>query len=545
MRARQVLDLVAYRLLRRSRAAGSPAAVKLSGNLLAIAPVAIQSDQDLEAGAGFLNRYVPFDHGKVDWRAADQAKLWRYNLHYFDYLLWPRVTGARKRALIESWIKENPLGAEDAWEPYTVSLRLVNWIKFLLLEMADAEIPVHWVDSLALQAAWLERNLETHILANHYLKNAKALVFAGAFFEGERADAWRNQGVAIFSAQLDEQFMASGAHYELSPMYHCICVEDILDVLNLVQQKVSSFGEDFVRQLQDTARRGLDFLAALLLPDGRIPLFNDSAFGIAPEPDALFAYAERLFDYTVSEGLPMALPDAGYFVLGDELNRMVIDCGPVSPPYQPGHTHCDMLSYELALDGRRIVVDAGVHDYENSDARRYCRSTAAHNTVSVDEAEQSELWGVFRVARRARPVAASLRRLRDGGTIFEGELAGFPAVDGEIRHHRLVEYQSPNVWSVTDQVRGSGEHSVDSFIHLHPDFRLHCDDGIYVVEDDAGACYARIEPFGAAAVELIEGWHYPEFGMAQGNSVLRLHWHGSLPATFGYRILGIDPAPVN
>jgi hypothetical protein len=66
---------------------------------------------------------------------------------------------------------------------------------------------------------------------------------------------------------------------------------------------------------------------------------------------------------------------------------MIIDCDAVSPSYQPGHTHCDMLSYELALDGRPVFVDTGVYDYEPSAERAWSRSTRAHNTVGVDGAE--------------------------------------------------------------------------------------------------------------------------------------------------------------
>ena len=142
----------------------------------------------------FLGVEQRFVDGLPDWRAVDQTKLWRYNLHYFDYLLWPAVADARKAALIESWIAQNPLGSPDAWDPYSVSLRIVNWVKFLAACGATPEVPAAWLESLGLQAAWLERNLEREILANHYFKNAKALVFAGSFFQGAEAPALNELG---------------------------------------------------------------------------------------------------------------------------------------------------------------------------------------------------------------------------------------------------------------------------------------------------------------------------------------------------------------
>ena len=68
----------------------------------------------------------------------------------------------------------NPAGTGDGWEPYTVSLRIVNWIKLFLREDFSGRVQPAWLDSLHQQAAWLERNIEYHILANHYLKNGIA-----------------------------------------------------------------------------------------------------------------------------------------------------------------------------------------------------------------------------------------------------------------------------------------------------------------------------------------------------------------------------------
>ena len=536
MRAGQILSLVAKRVVRIRGGTAPVPAVRPRGMALAAAPIAPGGDQDLVDGVAFLNHHVDFRGGCVDWRCAELPKLWRYNLHYFDYLLWPKVVAGRKQALLDDWIEENPFGSGDAWEPYTVSLRLVNWIKYLIGSDARSGPPPRWLHSLARQAAWLQRNLETHILANHYLKNAKALLFAGTYFDGQAAERWRQRGAAIFAEQLREQFMDCGAHYELSPMYHCICVEDVLDVLNLVRGNPQSFANGFASQLEDVARRGLDFLAGLLLPDGRMPLLNDAAFAIAPEPAALFSYAGRLFGYALPQQFQVAFPDAGYFILGRGTDRMVVDCGPVSPPYQPGHTHCDLLSFELAVDGLRIVVDAGVHDYDDGVERRYCRSTAAHNTVSVDGAEQSELWGVFRVARRAHPIAASLEMGEEGKAVFRGEMVGFPSVEGRIRHRREIVYDPERGWEITDRISGRGAHRLNSYIHLHPELRLRRADEVYAVEDPTGRVVAQIVPFGAEGVEVIEGWYYPEFGVAQQNQGLRLNLHDVLPVSFGYRI---------
>lgn len=539
MRPAQLYWMARFRLLPRSSRLPHPRVQ--SGNCRSLTPFLLPPiEQTLEDGITFLNDRQTFMAGLPDWRAPDKSKLWRYNLHYFEYLLWTWVSDQRKAALIEHWIEQNPPGSPDAWEPYPVSLRLVNWIKFLVGRDAECSPPEAWTQSLALQAGWLERNLERHLLANHYLKNAKALVFAGLFFQGRSAERWLALGIDIFSAQLREQFLADGGHYELSPMYHCLCLEDVLDVDNLARGFPDRFTDDVLGLLQDTARRALDFLDAILMPQDRIPLFNDSAFEIAPAPPALFDYAERLLGYSRLTTKRPALPDSGYFRLGDGNDRMIIDCGPVSPSYQPGHTHCDMLSYELALHGRAVVVDAGVHDYENSPERAWCRSTRAHNTLSLDGQDQSELWGVFRVARRAHPLSAELSTLGQGGMRFVGLIKGFPRLGGRIEHRREVNHDGVGLWTIRDEVAGSGRHLAESWIHLHPDLVVESEGGTLRIRNDHGVTIAWIEPGAGLRVSLESGLYCPGFGIKQTNAVVRLSVEGRLPLTLDYRIRKAD-----
>jgi hypothetical protein len=123
------------------------------------------------------------------WDDAETPKLWRYNLHYFDDL---NAVDAEHRAqwhhaLMVRWITENPPGKGTGWEPYPTSLRVVNWIKWA---MAGRPLAPEAVHSLAVQARFLRRRLEHHLLGNHLFANAKALLFAGRFFEGAEAQSW-------------------------------------------------------------------------------------------------------------------------------------------------------------------------------------------------------------------------------------------------------------------------------------------------------------------------------------------------------------------
>src|SRR6185437_3824065 len=162
---------------------------------------------------------------------ADMPLLWRYNLHYFDYVLDSGRTASWVASTIDDWIARNGIGSLPAWSPYVVSVRAVNWIK-LFAQRPDL-VSAGRIASLYLHGLWLERNLEHHVLANHYLKNGQALFFLGGFFEGPDAERWRRLGLNIMAAETRKQFLEDGGHVERSPMYHSIVLEDVLDAVNL------------------------------------------------------------------------------------------------------------------------------------------------------------------------------------------------------------------------------------------------------------------------------------------------------------------------
>jgi uncharacterized heparinase superfamily protein len=537
---------VAYFVLRRLLAVPSMrvdrnASVQLRGGVAMQAPLVTRMRPEGEHEFRFLNVSKAFRHGEVDWASSEMPKLWRYNLHYFDYILDAGRPAENIAALITDWTQNNPVGSGDGWEPYTVSLRLVNWIKLFLREDFSAHVQTAWLNSLYQQAQWLERNIEYHILANHYLKNGKALFFAGVFFCGADAERWLRKGLKILVEEAHEQILSDGGHYERTPMYHSIVVEDYLDILNLMVGNPGLVSPPEIGLLKKKTRAALDFLHDICLPDGSIPLFNDSAFGVASSPVALTDYAGRIIGYEPPEcarGLAVsAHHSSGYFVVRNGLDMLVVDCGEVGPDYQPGHAHCDILSFELAIDGRAIVVDSGVYDYENSDLRRYVRSTRAHNTVMVDGCEQSEVWGVFRVARRARPIWATIEKIGESKARFSGSHDGFLRLAGGPVHTRNIEYEADGIWTVVDTISGKGEHQVDTFVHLHPDLNARSDGPVISLVLATGGVVAEIEVTGVSEIALEKGWYCPEFGTRRENIVIRLTSSGPLPQRLGYRIV--------
>jgi len=160
----------------------------------------------------FLNQIYDVP-GPEAWNDPALDKLWLYNLHYFDDLNAAKAPARADwhRALVRRWISENPPGQGNGWEPYPTSLRIVNWVKWLLRESSTASAgtgDVAMIQSLVTQAHWLRKRLEYHLLGNHLFANAKALVFAGAFFVGSEAAHWLRLGQRLLRRELQGQTCA-------------------------------------------------------------------------------------------------------------------------------------------------------------------------------------------------------------------------------------------------------------------------------------------------------------------------------------------------
>jgi len=437
-------------------------------------------------------RFLNVERRIETWNDAGIPKLWLYNLHYFD---------SPTADLIDKWIAENPIGLGNGWEPYPLSLRICNWIKWHLSGNLLNESALR---SLALQAAYLARSVEYHLLANHLLANAKALVFAGAFFSGGFADEWLASGLRILAAQLPEQILGDGAHFERSPMYHSIILEDVLDLVNMGRAY-----RGLLPNWSGVAGRMLGWLQQMTHPDRGVAFFNDTAFGIAPDPDTLAGYARTLG--IRPETRPLG--ESGYIRLENDRALVLFDAAPVGPDYQPGHAHADTLSFELSVNGSRSIVNSGISTYENNGDRHTQRGTAAHNTVCVDGQDSSEVWSAFRVARRARPLNVKT----DRRTFAEAAHDGYTRLKDPVIHTRRIDLGETEL-RITDTLQAKREHRAELYFHLHP------------------AAEAKIQLDSSLTHAEESTLWYPEFNKSLTNKTITGRWAGKCPVQFTTRI---------
>jgi uncharacterized heparinase superfamily protein len=249
----------------------------------------------------------------------------------------------------------------------------------------------------------------------------------------------------------------------------------------------------------------LAWLDRMTHPDGKIAFFNDAAFGIAPDRSALEAYARRV-------GVPSStaeLGESGYLRLENDHIVVIFDAAPLGPDYQPGHGHADTLSFELSYGGRRVFINSGTSTYDVGPDRAFERGTAAHNTIRIDGVDQSEMWGAFRVARRALPLDVRT----DGRLFAEAAHDGYHRLRHKVTHRRRIELSGDTV-VITDGLEGRGQHAVELFYHIAPGA-----DPKVILDPKLKA-------------ELIPSAYHTGFNVSVPNRTIVGRWYGDCPVFF-------------
>ena len=419
----------------------------------------------------FLNQR----HKVRDWNEEGIDKLWLYNLHYFDYLFQENIPSDE---IIYDWIQKNPVGVGNGWEPYSISLRGLNWIKY---HIHIKPLNSSQIDSLQKQVDYLEKNLEYHILGNHLFENAKLLYSSGLFFNNKQL---LQKGLGLLNSEINEQILDDGAHFELSPMYHSIILVGMLDIVNLSRM----YSYDYPQAWNEKINTMISFLTRTLHKDGEISYFNDSVLGIAHSAGSISAYATRLgFNRSSKENNAEVTP-SGLIRFENSERVMLIDGGRVGPDYIPGHAHADNLSFELSTRDTRVFVNSGISTYERCTRRTKERSTRAHNTVVIDGKNQSDVWSSFRVGKRVVPKNL---RVRDTVSckVFEGSYSG------EL-HKRIVNFYSDDI-EVNDIIAKVVKSS-EAFYHLYPGISITVDENkssLRLVRNDQVICKLELGDF--------------------------------------------------
>lgn len=410
----------------------------------------------------FLNKCKTFDKA-INWNFLEYGKLWCYNLNYFEYL----DTTSREEGLelINQYIK-NIDSIKIGMEAFPIALRGINWIKFLVkYDIKDKNID----DSLYAQYHILKDSFELHLLGNHLLEDAYSLLVGACYFQDIN---FYSQAKKYLIRELNEQILEDGGHFELSPMYHQLMLFRLLECINIIKHN-SIFDYELLEFLETKAIKMLKWLEVITYKNGDIPLFNDSAFKVAPQSNELFDYALRLglkWESKKSDFIP--LESSGYYKYQNDDYELIVDMGNIGPDYIPGHAHCDIFNFELYYKQNPIIVDTGTSTYENNQNRINLRSTASHNTVMVNDTEQSEVWGSFRVANRAK-----IGKVSSDSDALSGEHNGY-VKRFNVTHKRDFKIEDQKI--VINDVLNN-HCNAKAFLHFHPSCKVKLIDGyVYI-----------------------------------------------------------------
>lgn len=398
----------------------------------------------------FLNQNHQFQQ-EIDWNYAAYGKLWTYNLNYFEYLLQPDFQKDTGLKLIHQFIaKESAL--KDGLEPFPIALRSIFWIKFLLKhQIQDSTIDRF----LFLQLELLTRQLEYHLLGNHLLENGFALLFGAFYF---RHNPFFKMAENILNEELEEQILADGAHFERSPMYHQLMLYRLLDSINLLRSNPTIFIRKKQKMWEEKAVMMLTWIENMTFTNGQIPHVNDSAYNISPASKKLLAYGKQLNLYPKKS----SLTSSAYRKYKTERYEILVNIGDIRASYIPGHAHSDLLHFVLHHRGKALMVDTGTSTYEKNGLRNQERSTAAHNTVQIGNNEQSDVWGGFRVGRRAKVI--SIAEQKNQLTTSHDGYQGLGVI-----HERTFEWATHQI-NILDRV-GAAKNA-KAYFHFHPSIEV-------------------------------------------------------------------------
>ncbi|MBT8079982.1 MAG: heparinase II/III family protein [Gammaproteobacteria bacterium] len=456
-----------------------------------------------------------------DFEAAGDCKLvWEPNRHHQLVVLARayRVTGDKRYAhkvveLMLHWIQENPFGYGMNWKsPLEVGIRLINWVWAIDL-IRDAAVfdDTAWgkVVQTIYRATWdTQRKFSQGSSANNHLIGEAAGVYIACcyFPDLPNARAWRATSKGILEREMIAQTFADGCSREHAFGYQFFVIQFFTCSLLAGERTDDAFSATFRDRLHAIYR----FMADLCADTGQPPNFGDADDGyvldlgerprralqllsvggyLFDDPDLvlaadsetawwLFGKAGQAVCADKSDA-SKAYNESGYFILRCAAQgsrppvRVFFDCAELGFGAIAAHGHADCLSFSLAVAGREVLVDPGTYDYFSyPEWRRYFRTTAAHNTLTVDGEDQSESLGPFIWGQRAE---ARLVDWQSSATAVSvtGEHSGYQRLPDPVLHRRRVSLnKDDSSIEIRDSVQAGSAHALAAHFHVAPGWHV-------------------------------------------------------------------------
>lgn len=442
---------------------------------------------------------VPWELSRLQWLLPVAQ------LHVLD---GERSTAAFTRDIIDDWIAANPVCRGPNWIcAMDVALRAVSmlWIFYACREAEpwrDTSFRERFLKSLVLHGRFIELNLEfADVNGNHLAADLCGLALIGMALGGEGiAERWVDKSWSLLCEQLPEQVPDDGVCREASLPYHRLVAE--LFALPALGRIATG------RRVDDAYKERLaamaDFTYAATRPGGEVPVWGDADDGRAlplgtqamndhrylgdllcrlERADHAHTYDETLWWRGVGSGTNetkrthrKAFPHAGVYILGDGDDHVFVDAGPVGMRGRGGHGHNDCLSFEASLAGTRLIVDPGSYLYTaDMNARNKFRSTHAHNTPEIDQAEINRFISpraLWRLHDDAQPTIRTWRTT-DTADVLIASHSGYTRLASPVTPVRtFLLDKSTHRLVITDRFEGDGPHAVRTKFTFAPDLTI-------------------------------------------------------------------------
>lgn len=459
-----------------------------------------------------------------DYRVTGDAKIvWELNRHHHLVVLARAyfMTGDLRYAeavvsQLRGWCQACPFGRGMNWRsPLELAIRLINWVWALdLIHSSGLVTPAVQQELLPVMYlhVWeITRKYSQGSSANnHRIGEAAGVFIATQYFSVlDPHGKWNQESRAILCEEIVLQTYSDGGNREQAFGYHLFVLQFFL-LSGLVARRANS---DFTSAYWAYLNNMLEFVGALSEGGDRPPSYGDCDdgyvldLGNGPEgPAGLLAVGAVLaqrpdfkawaggfreaaywllgptsrarFDaiFSATQIMPLcsrAFADSGHYLLqcglpgADDRISVFFDCGELGFQSIAAHGHADALSFTLRAFGQDIFVDPGTYDYfRYPEWRAYFRSTRAHNTIVIDDCDQSEMLGPFLWGCRAQARCLAWEPWDAGGRVV-GEHSGYTRLSDPVVHRRALELDAEvRTLTVCDEIVARDDHQVQLFFHV-------------------------------------------------------------------------------
>ncbi len=332
----------------------------------------------------FAGKIVLCD-GRSPFEMAPPSDEWAATLFSFGWLRHLRaaesaITRANARALVEEWMSLSGSWHAIAWRPEIIARRVIAWLTqaTLILDDADVRFYRRFLRSLNRQVRYLRVTAGSTRDGVSRLHAHIALTYASLCMA--RQIGHLRKATRRLVAELERQILPDGGHVSRNPG---ALIELLLDLLPL-SQAFTARNVVPPAPLLNAIDRMMPMLRFFRHSDGVFAMFN----GMGPTSPDLLA---TILAYDDARGLPLAnAPHSGYQRVECGGSVLLVDTGCPPPLELSAEAHAGCLAFEFSAKQQRIFVNCGLPANGKDSWRQIARATAAHSTVTFNDASSCE-----------------------------------------------------------------------------------------------------------------------------------------------------------